>query len=136
MVQYTAEHPVIVNGRRVRLDVAVGSSDADWIAAHTATGSFLGYGYWRLLPQDAAAAEHRIGLQLWINEPWQVERWDLEYQLPLVWAPKPEPARPARTATRPSRRPSRRVPRSRPLVRRLPATRHVPKKPDTVLCLV
>lgn len=47
------------------------------IGATTRSGQVLGYGYWRLFPEPEKV-RGRIELQLWIDEPWQADRWDTD----------------------------------------------------------
>ncbi|RLU81983.1 hypothetical protein CTZ27_30945 [Streptomyces griseocarneus] len=100
VVQYAARHPVTVDGKRLQLRVALRSTDRDWIAAGTRSGHFLGYGYWRTFPADLARARSRgwIELQLWTDEPWQVERWDTDPTVPGAPA-RPSPPRHTPVAT-------------------------------------
>ncbi|MFJ2770294.1 hypothetical protein [Streptomyces sp. NPDC087300] len=56
VVKYVAAQPVLIQGRRVRLQVALRSANPDWIGAHMRAGQFLGYGHWQLLPQDRDSA--------------------------------------------------------------------------------
>ncbi|WP_424892295.1 hypothetical protein [Streptomyces sp. XH2] len=100
VVQYAARHPVTVDGKRLQLRVALRSTDRDWIAAGTRSGNFLGYGYWRTFPADLARARNRgwIELQLWADEPWQVERWDID---PAVPGAPARPSTPRRTPAAP-----------------------------------
>ncbi|GAB7036015.1 hypothetical protein AB0G35_24060 [Streptomyces sp. NPDC021749] len=81
VVMYAARHPVLIEGRRVKVNVAVRCKVGEWIGADTSSGMFLGYGYWEPFPKGAdwaheAAERGWVELQLWVKEPWQVERWD------------------------------------------------------------
>jgi hypothetical protein len=71
VVKYIARNPVTIDGRRIKLQVALRCKDPEWIAAGTRSGKFLGYGYWALFPADLAKARERgtIELQLWVKEP-------------------------------------------------------------------
>lgn len=97
VVMYTARHPILIEGRRVKVKVAVRCKIGEWIGADTSSGMFLGYGYFDLFPKGddwvhKAAERGWIELQLWANEPWQVERWDTDGT--AARRPK-SPARPA-----------------------------------------
>jgi hypothetical protein len=116
VVKYIARNLVTIDGRRIKLQVALRCKDPEWIAAGKRSGKFLGYGYWTLFPADLAKARERgsIELQLWVKEPWQVERWDVS-DAPATLL---RPARPA--AHRPSAEPVTRSV-SRPVSRPAPA---------------
>ncbi|MEJ8653654.1 hypothetical protein WKI65_37820 [Streptomyces sp. MS1.AVA.3] len=97
VVTYAARHPVLIEGRPVKVNVAVRCKTGEWIGADTSSGEFLGYGYWELFPKGAdwahkAAERGWIELQLWVKEPWQVERWGGS-----VSPPKPKAIPPRRT---------------------------------------
>ncbi|MFF4531574.1 hypothetical protein ACFY1P_20175 [Streptomyces sp. NPDC001407] len=132
VVQYAARHPVTIQGKQVQLRIALRSTDPDWIAADYRSGKFLGYGYWRLFPADLAQAAARgwIELQLWADQPWQVERWDLDA------TPSGATARRARSP-RPPRRPmsprtGNRPPAAGPAVPPVPAPAPAPPVPPQV----
>ncbi|MFL4910652.1 hypothetical protein ACJ6WF_48085 [Streptomyces sp. MMS24-I2-30] len=110
VVKYVARHPVLVQGRRLPLHVTLRSKNADWIGAASRSGQFLGYGYWTLLPKPEKV-RGRIELRLWIEEPWQVARWDTDgttqifppsrpfpVQTPSPGNTPPQPATPARAS--------------------------------------
>lgn len=116
VVMYHATNPVHIDGKPVRLRVAVRSTQADWIGANTRSGQVLGYGYWQLFPTDPAKA-HRQGwieLQLWVKQPWQAARWDTDgttITLPEPrTTPKPKPDR--RTSPPPATAPPAPAPTS------------------------
>ncbi|PJN36592.1 hypothetical protein CG747_32135 [Streptomyces sp. CB02959] len=94
VVMYVARHPVLIEGQPVKVRVAVRCKAGEWIGADTSSGKFLGYGYWELFPKGAdwahkSAERGWIELQLWVKEPWQVERWGtVDGSAPL---PKPTP---------------------------------------------
>ncbi|MFF1716247.1 hypothetical protein [Streptomyces sp. NPDC058268] len=90
VVKYVARHPVLVDGRRLPLQVTLRSTNADWIGATTRSGQFLGYGYWTLFPKPENARSH-IELQLWIKEPWQAAWWDTDGTTQAFPAPPPRP---------------------------------------------
>jgi len=107
VVMYVARNPVRIDGKPVKLKVAVRCHRPDWIGATTRSGQILGYGYWKLFPDDPARALRKgwIELQLWVNEPWQAARWDtdgttvdLPKPRPPPPPPKPEPGRIAHRA--------------------------------------
>ncbi|MEU9072383.1 hypothetical protein AB0D60_36540 [Streptomyces sp. NPDC048306] len=105
VVMYVARNPVRIGGKPVRLKVAVRCHRPDWIGATTRSGQVLGYGYWKLFPDDRARALSQgwIELQLWVNQPWQVTRWDtdgttVDLPKPRPHRPKPEPGRSASCA--------------------------------------
>ncbi|WP_162604027.1 hypothetical protein [Streptomyces sp. CS014] len=98
VVQYVARNPLTIDGRPVKLRVALRCHSPEWIAAGNRSGKFLGYGYWTLFPaDDLAKAGDRgwIELQLWVKEPWQVERWDIDDAPPAIpvarQRPRPRP---------------------------------------------
>ncbi|MFZ3467455.1 hypothetical protein ACODT3_43955 [Streptomyces sp. 4.24] len=98
VAMYVARNPVLLDGKRLKLRVAIRCDDPEWIAAHTATGEFLGYGYWELFPDFAKATSRGwIELQLWIREPWQAERWGVspDAAAPSRSTPPPRPRPPA-----------------------------------------
>ncbi|MFJ3953659.1 hypothetical protein ACIPXV_27060 [Streptomyces libani] len=92
-----ARHPVLIEGQPVKVRVAVRCKVGEWGGADTSSGMFLGYGYFELFPKGAdwahkAAERGWIELQLWVKEPWQVERWDTD------GTTTPRPKRPTRLA--------------------------------------
>ncbi|MCX4451633.1 hypothetical protein [Streptomyces sp. NBC_01789] len=99
-VQYTAAQPVLVGGRRMPLHVVMRSRNADWIGATTQSGQFLGYGYWRLYPAPENI-QGRVELQLWIDEPWQADRWDTDGTT-QTFPPLPPPRRRPAPSPRPA----------------------------------
>jgi hypothetical protein len=106
-VQYVARHPVLIGNRRLPLHVTLRSTNSDWIGATTRSGKFLGYGYWKIWPKPEDVG-NRIELQLWINEPWQVDRWDTDGTTQTFPAPPPRPAPPP-SPSRNQREPSKPV---------------------------
>ncbi len=97
VVMYVARHPVLIEGRPVKVRVTVRCKVSEWIGADTSSGMFLGYGYFELFPKGEdwahkAAERGWIELQLWAKEPWQVERWDTDGSATR------RPRRPARLA--------------------------------------
>ncbi|MGW1169108.1 hypothetical protein [Streptomyces sp. NPDC002550] len=68
VVQYVARNPLDIDGRRVKLLVALRSTNPDWIGVGTRSG-FLGYGHWRLFGLERARERGRIELQLWSTSP-------------------------------------------------------------------
>lgn len=111
VVMYVARHPVLIEGRPVKVNVAVRCKSGEWIGAD-APGEFLGYGYWELFPkgEDWASKAAKCGwieLQLWVKEPWQVERWGEPGSAPPA-KPKPPRRRPAPTpvSNRPTSNPA------------------------------
>ncbi|MGQ4732582.1 hypothetical protein ACUN3E_33625 [Streptomyces sp. Ju416(a)] len=107
VVQYVARNPLTVDGRHVKLRVALRCNSPEWIAAGNRSGKFLGYGYWTLFPADLAKAGDRgwIELQLWVKEPWQVERWDIDEAPPVIPVARQRSSPPTAVPT-----PNRRVP--------------------------
>ncbi|MFE5735794.1 hypothetical protein [Streptomyces celluloflavus] len=105
-LQYVARHPVLIEGRHVKVRVVVRCGRSEWIDAGTRSGSFLGYGYWQLFPKDWAQTPHErdwIELQLWIKEPWQVARWGTEdAPAPVADVIRPTPQPDPRTAHQPT----------------------------------
>ncbi|MEU5902276.1 hypothetical protein [Streptomyces venezuelae] len=101
VVKYVAAQPVFIQGQRLRLQVALRSPNPGWIGARRRAGQFLGYGHWQLFPRDLDRAREQghIELQLWVNEPWQVERWGIDENAPATPIPirpaAPRPAPPA-----------------------------------------
>ncbi|MFG2227717.1 hypothetical protein, partial [Streptomyces sp. NPDC048644] len=100
VVRYAARHPVLIEGRPVKVNVAVRCKAGEWIGAEASSGMFLGYGYWELFPKDAdgahkAAERGWIELQLWVKEPWQVERWGTQHGSAPLPHPTPPRRRPA-----------------------------------------
>ncbi|MFC9931706.1 hypothetical protein [Streptomyces sp. NPDC127190] len=133
VVQYVARNPVDIDGRRVKLIVALRSTNPEWIGVGTRSGQCLGYGHWRLFGLERARERGRIELQLWVNEPWQVQRWDLDFSVAGITPA----ATPARRALRPGRAgppPRRRAPAAAPTTRRAdspaPAADPVPGPPE------
>ncbi|MFD5728452.1 hypothetical protein ACFWMT_20485 [Streptomyces sp. NPDC058368] len=100
-VQYTAAHPVLVGGRSLPLLVVLRSRNPDWIGATTGSGRFLGYGYWRIFPAPENVRS-RIELQLWIDEPWQADRWDTDGTTQAFPPAPPPPPRHPTPSTRPA----------------------------------
>ncbi|MFF1717249.1 hypothetical protein [Streptomyces sp. NPDC058268] len=100
LVSYVAQRPVHIDGTAVRLRVALRSTTPDWIGATTRSGQFLGYGEWELFPTDLDRARRKgwIELQLWVKQPWQVERWDTDDTTITLPEPRPKPPA-ARTRT-------------------------------------
>ncbi|WP_203232767.1 hypothetical protein [Streptomyces sp. 769] len=97
VVMYVARHPVLIEGRPVKVRVAMRCKAGEWIGADTSSGMFLGYGYWELFPKGEdwahkAAERGWIELQLWVKEPWQGERWGTEGGS----ASRPKPVSPRR----------------------------------------
>ncbi|MFJ9085797.1 hypothetical protein ACIRL3_25580 [Streptomyces sp. NPDC102384] len=97
VIKYVASRPVEINGRRLQLQVTMRSSAADRIGAAIRSGQFLGYGNWELWPKPENV-RGRIELRLWVEEPWQVARWDTDDTrqtfppLPPAARPVPKPA--------------------------------------------
>ncbi|MEN8651719.1 hypothetical protein ABCR94_14100 [Streptomyces sp. 21So2-11] len=93
VVKYVARNPVTVDGRRIKLQVALRCKNPEWIAVASRSGQFLGYGYWTLFPADLAKAGERgwIELQLWVKEPWQAERWDVSETPSVLPTPRRRP---------------------------------------------
>ncbi|MGW8985079.1 hypothetical protein ACWGQ9_20735 [Streptomyces parvus] len=96
VVQYVARNPLTVHGRHVKLRVALRCKSPEWIAAGNRSGKYLGYGYWTLFPADLAKAGERgwIELQLWVKEPWQVERWDVDDAPSVISVARQRPSPP------------------------------------------
>ncbi|MFB7484477.1 hypothetical protein ACFUEM_35610 [Streptomyces anulatus] len=86
VVQYVARNPLTVDGRHVKLRVSLRCHSPEWIAVGNRSGKYLGYGYWTLFPADLTKAGERgwIELQLWVKEPWQAERWDVDDAPPVI----------------------------------------------------
>ncbi|MFF3313617.1 hypothetical protein [Streptomyces sp. NPDC002952] len=118
VVMYVAQNPVHIDGKPLRLRVALRSGQPDWIGAATRSGQVLGYGYWQLFPTDPANALRQgwIELQLWVKQPWQATRWDTDgttITLPKRrTTPKPKPAPETRTSPPPAPAPPARAPTS------------------------
>lgn len=93
LVSYIAQRPVHIHGMAVRLRVALRSTSPDWIGAATRSGQFLGYGEWELFPTELDKAQRKgwIELQLWVKQPWQVERWDTDDTTIDLPTPQPKP---------------------------------------------
>ncbi|MER5876126.1 hypothetical protein ABT119_09380 [Streptomyces sp. NPDC001910] len=117
VVMYHATNPVHIDGKPVRLRVAVRSTQADWIGANTRSGQVLGYGYWQLFPTDPAQARRQgwIELQLWVKQPWQATRWDTDGTTITLPEPRttPKPAPERRTSPPPATAPPAPAPTSK-----------------------
>ncbi|MFG3173393.1 hypothetical protein [Streptomyces sp. NPDC048200] len=74
VIQYEASNRVHIDGKPVRLRVAVRSTQAERIGATTRSGQVLGYGCCQLFPTDPVKARRQIELQLWVKQPWQATR--------------------------------------------------------------